>query len=277
MTDFIQIDGDRIAYTTSGTSSNPPIIFVHGLISHRGVWTTTTARLRDRFFCISYDQLGFGDSDKPKDGDYSIVKQAERVLKIADHFGIDKFIIAGHSMGGQIAAYLAAVFAPQRIIKLVFVDGVVTGQLAESQRELEPMVMRADKLPVIYKLMSPLRDWRPAAYWAFRSWFYKIKEVPFNTWERHRYHASRSDIAHSAAKAWNEIKAADLRSHIGNIAHPTLIVFGKQDDVVPVEQAHEFKEHYPSAQLVVFDECGHFPMIEKFDPYIAAIENFLKV
>jgi len=276
MTNFIEIEGHRIAYTVTGTSSNPPIFFVHGIMSFGGLWASTIDKLKDRYFCVSYDQLGFGDSDKPVNADYSIAQQAKRTLMVADHFGIDKFIVGGHSMGGQIAAYLTAVIAPQRVLKLVFVDGVVTGQLTETQRELEPMVMRADKFPVIYKLMSPLRDWKPAAYWTFGSWFYKIKEVPFNAWERHRYHTSRSDIAHSAARAWNEIKAADLRSYLGNIACSTLIAFGKQDDVVPVEQAYEFKERYPSAQLVIFDECGHFPMLENFNPYIAAIENFLK-
>ena len=276
MTNFMILDGHRIAYTEAGSKSNPPIIFIHGLMSYHGVWNTTIEKLKDRFFCVSFDLLGFGDSDKPDDGDYSIAKQAECVLNIADHFGIDKFMVAGHSMGGQIATYLSAVIAPGRVQKLVFVDAVVTGQLSDQvQREIKPMVMWGDKIPFVYKLLRPLRDWKPLAYWSFQSWFYKIKELPFESWERNRFHATRSDIAHSTAKAWGEIEAADLRPHLGNIASPTLIIFGKQDGVVPVEQAYEFKERCPSAQLVVYDDCGHFPMHENFDPYIVALENFL--
>jgi len=112
MTEFLTIEGDRIAYTLAGSSSNPPMLLLHGSMSHRGVWTRTIESLKELFYCITYDHLGFGDSDKPKDGDYTIVKQAERALKVADHFGFDKFSIVGHSMGGQIATYLASKLAP---------------------------------------------------------------------------------------------------------------------------------------------------------------------
>jgi len=277
MADFLMIDGHRIAYTTAGSSSNPPIIFVHGLMSHRGVWSSTIEKLKDRFFCVAYDQLGFGDSDKPKDGDYSIQKQAERVLKVADHFGIDKFIVAGHSMGGQIAAYLAAVTVPQRIQKLIFVDGVVTGKLTDNlERQIHPMVKIGGKFPILYHLLRSFRNWKPLAFWAYKAWLYNIKQIPFNSWERDRYYATLPAIAHSTAKAWIALNTTDLRPHLGNITAPTAIIFGKQDGTVPVEQAYLFKERCSTAQLVVFDECGHFPMYENFDPYIATVVNFLK-
>jgi pimeloyl-ACP methyl ester carboxylesterase len=83
-------------------------------------------------------------------------------------------------------------------------------------------------------------------------------------------------LAFAKGRLGNELNDTDLRSHLGNLTSPTLVIFGKQDGVVPVEQAYEFKEHSPSAQLVVFDDCGHFPMYENFDPYIASVENFLK-
>jgi pimeloyl-ACP methyl ester carboxylesterase len=277
MSNFIHIEGHRIAYTTAGSSSNPPIIFVHGLMSHRGLWNSTIEKLKDRFFCVAYDQLGFGDSDKPKDGDYSIQKQAERVLKVADHFGIDKFMVAGHSMGGQISAYLTAVTAPERVQKLIFVDGVVTGDLSDHlQRVTRRMVKLADKLPLLFYLSSPSRVWKPYAYWMFQSWLHKIKEIPFDMWAIDRHHATRSDIVHSTSKAWDALNATDLTPHLGKITTPTIIIFGKQDGTVPIERAYLFKEKCTTAQLVVFDNCGHCPMYENFDAYIAAVENFLK-
>src|SRR4030095_1052220 len=119
MTDFLTIEGHRIAYTSAGHSSNPPVLLIHGIMSHRGVWTRTVAALKDRFYCVAFDLLGFGDSDKPNNGDYAIAKQAERAVKVADHFGFEKFTVVGHSMGGQIATHLAAKLALQRVHKLV--------------------------------------------------------------------------------------------------------------------------------------------------------------
>jgi len=276
MTNFIDIEGHRIAYTIAGASSNPPMIFVHGLLSYHGVWSTTIEKLKDRFFCIAYDQLGFGDSDKPHDADYSIAKQAERVLKVADHFGIDKFIIVGHSMGGQIAAYLTAVVAPQHVQKLVFVDGVVTGELTDKVEQTHRMAVLGAKLPALYSLSHAFVNWKPLAYWQFEVWFYKIRELPFEAWEADRHNATNPEIAYSTAKAWDALNAVDLTSYLGNITTPILVIFGKQDGTVPVEQAYLFKKRCPSVQLVVFDECGHFPMYEKSEEYILQLEAFLR-
>ncbi len=278
MTDYLQIDNQRIAYASAGSPSNPPIILVHGLMSHRGVWTRTTDALKEDFFCIAPDLLGFGDSDKPADGDYTIAKQAERILKIADHFGFDKFIVIGHSMGGQISTYLAATLAPQRVRKLVSVDGVVTGELSDRTQNINRiLVVMGKKIPALYDLSLALCDaWKPFAYWAFQVWFYKIKELPFDSWKLDRRMAMNPEIARSASKAWDSLNATDLTHSLKNIAAPTLVIFGKQDGTVPVIQAHLFKEKLPAAQLVLIDQCGHFPMYQKFDEYIKPLQEFLE-
>lgn len=278
MTDTLQIDNQSIAYASAGSPSNPPIILVHGLMSHRGVWTRTVESLKENFFCIAPDLLGFGDSDKPADGDYTIAKQAERILKIADHFGFDKFIVIGHSMGGQISTYLAATLAPQRVRKLVSVDGVVTGELSDRTQNINRiLVVMGKKFPAVYNLSLAMCDaWKPFAYWAFQVWFYKIKELPFDSWKLDRRMAMNPEIARSAPKAWDSLNATDLTHSLKNIAAPTLVIFGKQDGTVPVIQAHLFKEKLPAAQLVLIDQCGHFPMYQKFEEYIKPLQEFLE-
>jgi pimeloyl-ACP methyl ester carboxylesterase len=278
MTEYLQIDDQRIAYDAAGAPSNLPIILVHGLMSHRGVWTRTVESLKDEFFCIVPDLLGFGESDKPANGDYTIAKQAERVLKIADHFGFDKFTIIGHSMGGQISTYLAGNLAPQRVHKLVSVDGVVTSKLSDrAQKFNRSLVLLAEKFPSLYDLSFELCEaWRPLAYWIFQVWFYKIKEVPFDSWKLDRRMALNPEIARSGRKAWDSLNSTDLTSSLKNITAPTMVIFGKQDGTVPIEQAYLFKEKLSAAQLVVIDECGHFPMYQKFDEYIRRLQEFLK-
>jgi len=77
----IEIDGCQIAYTEAGSDSNPPVLLLHGIMSHRGVWSRTIETLQQNFCCVAIDHLGFGDSNKPRDGNYSIQKQAERPFK----------------------------------------------------------------------------------------------------------------------------------------------------------------------------------------------------
>lgn len=277
MTTYLQIDKQNIAYTEAGSPSNPPIIFVHGITSHRGVWTRTITSLQDRFHCIALDLLGFGDSDKPKDGDYAIATQAERVLKAADQFGFDKFTAVGHSMGGQIATYITATLAPQRVSKLISVDGVVTGKLSGNVQNVKRLlVVVGQRIPSLYSLMRTLCKWKPAACWAFDHWFYKAEEIPFDAWAADRFYTTDSGIAQSTIRAWDSLNMTDLTCALKNIAVPTLVIFGKQDGTVPVSQAHLFKEQLPAAQLVLIDECGHFPMYEKFNEYIKPLQGFLE-
>ncbi|HEU0293926.1 MAG TPA: alpha/beta hydrolase [Anaerolineales bacterium] len=277
MINFLTIGGHRIAYTAAGSPSNPPVILIHGLMSHRGVWTRTMEALKDRFFCIAFDLPGFGDSDKPKNGDYAIAKQAGRTLEIADHFGFGEFTVIGHSMGGQIATYLAARLAPQRVHKLVSVDGVVTGRLADKvQNVTRRMVAVGAKFPSSYRFSRILSEWKPLAYRAFDVWFYKPDELPFQAWSLDRRMATNPEIALSTVKAWDSLNATNLTVHLRDILSPTLVIFGKQDGTVPVEQAYIFKEQLSSAQLLVIDNCGHFPMYEKFEDYMRTLEGFLK-
>jgi pimeloyl-ACP methyl ester carboxylesterase len=274
--DRIEIDGQRIAYIEAGSSSNPPVILIHGIMSHRGVWTRTLEELRNDFHCIAIDQLGFGNSDKPKDGDYAIAKQAERALKIADHFGFEKFTLIGHSMGGQVSTYLAANLAPQRVHKLVSVDGVVTGKLSDRTQSTRRMVALGEKIPALYRLSQNLSERSKAyAYFIFQPWFYDMECPPFEAWELDRRMALNPEIACSTPKAWDALNATDLTHTLKNITAPTLVIFGNQDGTVPVSHAHVFKQNLPAAQLVLLDECGHFPMYEKFGEYIKPLRDFL--
>jgi len=276
MTDYLTLAGYRIAYTSAGSSSDPPIILVHGLMSHRGVWTRTMEMLKEHFFCVAFDLPGFGDSDKPKGGDYSIARQAECVLTIADHFGFKTFSVIGHSMGGQIATYLAATLAPRRVHKLISVDGVVTGKLSDRAQHLNRLLVLVGKgFPAIYNPSLALSKWKPYAYWAFKVWFDNPAKLPFDSWELDRRMAMNPKSAWSASAAWDSLNATDLTSMLKHITTPTLIIFGEEDGTVPASQAHLFKAQLPSAQLVLIKDCGHFPMYETFDEYIKPLQLFL--
>ena len=277
MTDYLTIDGLRIAYTAAGAASNTPVLLIHGIMSHRGVWSRTMETLKDHFYCIAIDLPGFGESDKPRNGDYGIDQQARRALEIADHFGFDRFTVIGHSMGGQIATYLAASVAPQRVHRLVSVAGVVTGKLVDKvQKVTRHMVAIGEKFPAVYRFSRVLAEWKPLGCWMFQPWFYEAQRLPFASWKLDRRMAMNPEIASSTAGAWDSLNATDLTSCLGDIASPALVIFGKQDGTVPVDQAYLFKEKLPGAQLLVLEQCGHFPMYEKFDEYMASLEVFLK-
>jgi 2-hydroxymuconate-semialdehyde hydrolase len=97
-------DNHQLTYTTAGHADAPPLLLIHGWLSYRGVWQQTMEAFKDSHYCVAIDLLGFGNSDKPADADYSIAAQGQRVLQLANALGIDRFTLMGHSMGGQIRA-----------------------------------------------------------------------------------------------------------------------------------------------------------------------------
>lgn len=153
----LTVEGYRLTYTTIGSPTQPPVILMHGWLSHRGVWRQTLPALSDHFYCVAIDLLGFGDSDKPAGADYGIEAQGHRALQVADALGLDRVALLGHSMGGQIALNVAARLAPDRITRVVSVAGVVTGKLSRWVEQLTcRTIALAHYIPSLYTVSTPL-------------------------------------------------------------------------------------------------------------------------
>lgn|SRR5574341_242840 len=271
----LTLDGQRIAYSAAGDPAHPPALMVHGWLSHSGIWRTTFEALRETHYCLAHDLLGLADSDKPAYADYTIPAHARRVLAFADALGLDRFTLMGHSMGGQIALYIAAVAAPQRVVRLVDVDGTVTGRLTWQQRLFtEPQVWMGRWIPWMLDLFKPLVD-HPIGRGIFRTLFYDMTAIPYADWSVERRMATRRDAALTGYLCGKGLRALDLTPHLSRIQAPTLVIFGREDQVVPLRDGLLVKEHVPGSQIVIIDECGHYPMLEKQAEYVAAVRAFL--
>jgi pimeloyl-ACP methyl ester carboxylesterase len=269
-------DNHKLTYTTVGHPDAPPLLLIHGWLSYRGVWRQTMEAFKDSHYCVAIDLLGFGNSDKPADADYSIAAQGQRVLQLANALGFGRFTLIGHSMGGQIALCIASMLAPARVVKLVSVAGIVSARLTPAVEKVNvSMVALGVRVPQIY----PLSRWLFRNKWflrsTFQTWFYNINAVPLDEWAMDRYMAFQPGVHISAHKAVQAIHTLNLTSQLPKITSPTLAIAGQQDAVVPVSDSHLIKEHVPDSHLVFIDACGHFPMYEKTQLYIEELRAFL--
>ncbi|MCB9450519.1 MAG: alpha/beta hydrolase [Anaerolineaceae bacterium] len=273
----LTLDGVQLRYYTSGDPANPPVIMVHGWASYHGIWAGTMDSLQDRYYCITLDLPGHGDSDKPSDADYSIEAQGRRVLALADALGLERFTLMGHSMGGQIALCIAGMLAPERVERLVDVSGVAAAKLmpvVESQ--VYPMVWLVAQLPWMMAFNRWVTRFRPAAWFYFgRMWYYDIKRVPRAVWYRDSRYSYQDGAIHAIYACGQAIHNLDLTSYLPQIQAETLVIFGKQDGTVPVSDGHLAAERIPHSQLTLFDECGHFPMVEHPVAFQDTVRKFL--
>jgi pimeloyl-ACP methyl ester carboxylesterase len=265
MTETITLNGHKLVYTTTGQPGAPAVMMVHGWTSHHGVWQQTMEAFKDNHHCIAMDLLGFGDSDKPKDGDYNIEAQGRRVLQLADRLELGTFTLIGHSMGGQIALCIASMLAPGRVAKLVSVSGVVAARLTPvAEREGFRDMRRGKLLPFYYALGRwAVRKPVGARSSSFRNWFYDMDAIPYKDWEIDRQMTLQTDARFSNSEALRAIYSLDLTEHLSEITCPTLAIFGRQDAIVPVTDGHLIEQHVADSRLVLIDRCGHFPMYEQ--------------
>lgn len=273
-------EGDVLHYVTAGSPDNPPVLMVHGYTSWHGVWRTTIPALVDDYYCVAIDLFGHGQSPIDPAGDYSIEAQGRRVLALADELGLERFTLIGHSMGGQIAMCIASMLAPERVTRLVDVAGVASARLTEVTTNTKfkpirwlygtPLGTLSEK---VYRALSP--GMRPVARFQFGVWFNNFDWAPFESWRADREIANRPGIRHTWYYGMLAIEGLDLTPHLLNIQAPTLVIFGAEDAVVRVSDGHLAAEKIPNSQLVLFEQCGHFPMYEKEADYLTAVRGFL--
>lgn len=278
----LSFDGYDLKYYTAGLSDNPPIILIHGYSSSHMVWRQTIPALKDDFYCVAIDLLGHGQSDVLPDGDYSIEAQGKRVLALADKLNFQRFSLIGHSMGGQISMCIASILAPQRVDKLIDVDGVANAKLTPF---VEKTLFRyikllygtvlADIFESFYRFTAP--RFKPVARYQFASWYYDMDKMiaQFDEWLIDRVYANRPGIKHVWWHGMNAIQEFNLTEHLPKIQAKTLVIFGAEDNVVPVSDGHLAADCIPDSQLVLIEQCGHFPMFEKTEDYLNTVQNFM--
>lgn len=272
---YLTINGQRIAVICQGDPANPPVIFVHGWLSHADIWYDTLALLSDEYYCVAIDLLGFGFSDKPMNANYGITAQAQRVLTIADTLGFEQFALFGHSMGGHIATTIAAQLAPERVTKLVSVAGVMSGRLHPFVHIVGAQMFVLQFVPI---LGTVWRRWvlptRALVYLQYGTWYHNFNR-DYRDWALDREMALIEGIESGAFKAFRGMLAHDLTDDLTCITAPVLSVFGSQDAVVPAHDGITLAQLAPQGQLALFESCGHFPMVEARDSYAAAITAFM--
>lgn len=272
---YILVDSSKIAYITVGNPSSPPLILVHGWLSALADWRLLLPTLAKTHYCIAVDLLGHGDSDKPRDGDYSIPTQAHRVMTVVDTLGVHDFTLCGHSMGGMIAFYITALLAPSRVRQIINLAGVIN----KDDRQLGKWLVRtATRAPFLVDWGFALSRWAAQFTWGQML----VPAAVFYTWKRPVGYAD-NNLRYSVQQGmetpfWRvveNIMALDMSPHLPNITCPVLTVFGQQDNIVALSQAQLAQMLIPHHTLHIIPQCGHYLILEKPEVCLKKIQAFL--
>jgi pimeloyl-ACP methyl ester carboxylesterase len=218
---------------------------------------------------LAPDLVGYGYSEKPAKGEYTIEAQARIVIGLLDRLEIPAAIFVGSSYGGAVAATCALDYT-HRVEKLVLVGAV------NNNAQRKYALMRLFGSPVVGDVVAPLLIGsrrllrrRMKRMYDRHSWVLDERRVE----ARHRPLRTRG--THRAiirtVRGWNADRVS-LNAHI--IKQPTLLLWGETDQDVPLEDGQRLQQRIEGSRLVVFRQCGHLPHEEYPEAFTEVIANF---
>ncbi len=266
----LTVDGRSVGVVDTG-GDGPPLLFIHGLGGIWQNWLLNIPAFMDTHRCVAVDLPGFGQSEMPA-GEISIRGLAKTVDRVCDALDIENPVVIGNSMGGFVGAELALSF-PTRVAKLVLVSaaGLSTEYLAR-----EPLLVGARAFMVLTARTglrgSPVVKRRRLRRLALQP----VVRYP----ERLSIPLATELVAGANApgflEAFDALIGYAFRDRLERIEVPVLIVWGRNDMLVPVEDAEMF-EHLigDNAHSVIFDDTGHLAMLERPTRFNDLLSSFI--
>jgi len=251
---FIQWRGAELHYTDEGTGY--PVLLIHGFGGSHRNFAIMADSLKSRFRVIRVDLPGFGLSDFPQMGakpDY-IQMYRDYLTFMFDTLHLDSVYVMGNSMGGGIA-WLAAADHPDKVKKLVLLNSAgydvanISGKLTMFKYKSVGHVF--DRGMPMFMSESSLEHC-----------FADKSKVDPAVWRLNNQFTNRQgNIQNMLALARS--KQIPDSNIIKQVQCPTLIVWGKEDAIIPVAHAEKFHRDIKNSRVIIYDPCGHTPMIER--------------
>jgi pimeloyl-ACP methyl ester carboxylesterase len=272
-----QVEGDQptaVNYAEMSRSAEEArltVLFVHGLSGSWQNWLENLPHFSRSHRVVALDLPGFGHSPMPS-WRVSIEGYARLLHRFCETVGIGDCALVGNSMGGFIAAEAASA-EPERFEKLVLVSaaGVSSVRLRRQPAETAARMATA-AAPLLLKLQERGMR-RPRVRWATFKGLFQHPELLRRELLLEQFHngAGRPGFL----PAIQGLVGYDILDQLADVEVPTLIIWGRNDHVVPPQDAIGFAERLRNSRTVIFDDTGHVPQLERPVRFNRVLETFL--
>lgn len=268
--DFIELGDQLVHLRDEGPSDDPqPIVLIHGTAASLHTWEGWTAELKQRRRVISFDLPGFGLSGAQPQGDYSDEAYIAFVLALLDHLKLPSVVLAGNSLGGQIAWQLAAQ-APQRVAALVLIDAAGHDFKPDSV----PLAFQLARLPVLRGLVSGLLP-RRLVEASVANLYGDPAKVDTALVDRYFELTLREGNRAALLQRIQQMRPGQNTARLAELKQSTLILWGGRDRLIPPAYGQAFADAIDGSRLVVFEALGHVPQEEDPAATVAVMQDFL--
>jgi pimeloyl-ACP methyl ester carboxylesterase len=256
---FIDVGGGLTMHVRDqGKHDGPVLVLLHGSNASLHTWEPWVARLGAKYRLISFDQIGHGLTGPNPTDQYEAAAFTGTLDALMVKMGVSRFALAGNSMGGWVA-WQYAVAHPDKVERLILIDAA--GPPEDTSRKL-PLGFRLLQTPVINRLVdyiSPRNVFAQSLHQTVSNQAIVTDAVIERYRDLNRYPGNRR-----ATRLRSEISHAhdDNASRVAAISVPTLILWGDEDKLIPVNGAGWFAARIKGSHEIVYPGIGHLPMEE---------------
>ncbi len=238
-------NGTRINYKDFGKKDGTPIVYLHGWGQNIQMMEPIAKPFEKTHRLIILDLPGFGESDEPEYA-WTLEEYVDMIHSLLEHLKVEKPNIIGHSFGGKLTLIYATKYEVDKIMLLA-----------------SPYKVKIKKPSLKLRILK------------------KAKQIPglSGLAEKMKNHLGSTDYK-NASPQMKEILVkhinTDLTEKVKNIKCPTFIIWGTNDEAVPVEDAYELEKLIKDSGLAIYDGCTHYAYLERLGQTNAIIESFIK-
>lgn len=261
---FVEVDGIFVHYVDEGNGI--PIILLHGTGASLHTWDLWSEKLKDKYRVLRITLPGFGLSGPRSDKKYKIKDYVNLLESFVELMGIEKFYLAGNSLGGSIA-WLYTSFYQKKVKKLILINS--------SGFELDEMpfvirIARNNYLNFLIKKTSPQFLIKKSLKEVFYDDNLVSKSITDRYYKLNLREGNRQAFIDRAL-----VNYIDYTPRLKKIKSPTLILWGKNDEWINVKYAKKFKTMIKGSRLSIMNETGHIPMEERPFESLEIVMDFL--
>ena len=255
---FVDLGGGlRVHLRDEGPRAAPVIVLLHGSNADLHTWDAWGAQLAGKYRVIRYDQIGHGLTGPNPRGTYATSDFADTLEALVQKLSLDTFVLAGNSMGGGIAVRYA-LDHPARLRGLVLIDAAGAPKTEASPGNIGFALARTPGMGWLMQRVTPRGVIARSLHQTVVNQAVVTPAVIDRYWELLRYPGNRAATAARFGQGYSRYTARQVVA----IKVPTLILWGADDPLLPVDGGRWYQAAIPGSALIVYPATGHLPMEE---------------
>lgn len=269
---FISVNGLDVHYRDEGNQADTiPIVLLHGTASSLHTYDAWAHRLKNTKRVVRMDLPAYGLTGPFLDRNYSMNHYIEFIEEFLTALGIKQCVLAGNSLGGEIA-WNFTLERPDMVKKLILIDAAGYPKTSKST----PIAFELAKIPLLNKVFTFITP-RFLVRASVENVYFDTSKVTDSLVERYFELTLKKGNRQAFVDRFSMQKDEGAYTNIKNIQQPTLVLWGANDLLIPVESAYKFHRELPHNELVILADTGHTPMeespVESLEPVLAFLKN----